>query len=94
MRRLAPIVGAILCAAAPAGAAGVDSRAYTCAGLQSLIAAQGFVFISAATFGDFAVASTYYCGGGDKLETRSVATSDNPECSINYCNAYTSGKDN
>ena len=93
MRKTALTV-AILLAAAPAGAAGIDSRLYSCAALQSLIAADGFVFISQPAFGDFAVASAYYCGGGDVLQVRSVPTADAPECPINYCEAYTSGKDN
>lgn len=88
------LIAAILLGAAPAGAAGIDSRAYSCAALHSLIAANGFVFISQPAFGDFAVASGYFCGGGDKLQVRSVPTADTPECPINYCNAYTSGKDN
>jgi hypothetical protein len=66
-------------------AAGVDSRAYSCAGLQSLVAAHGFVFISQATFGDFVVANVSYCAGAEVLELRSVATSDRAECPVNYC---------
>jgi hypothetical protein len=92
--RTAALIAAIVLAAAPAAAAGVDSRLSSCAALHSLIAAQGFVFISQPAFGDFAVASAYYCGGGDKVQTRSVPTSDTPDCPINYCEAYTSGKDN
>lgn len=88
------LVAACLIAAAPAGAAGIDSRVYRCAALQSLIAANGFVFISQPAFGDFAVSGAYYCGGGDKVQTRSVPAADTPDCPINYCEAYTSGKDN
>jgi hypothetical protein len=63
-----------------AHAAGVDSRTYTCAALHSRITEHGFVFISQATFGDFAVANASHCSGGGKiLELRSVATSDYPE---------------
>jgi hypothetical protein len=94
-RRLAgglALIFSAVAACAPAAAAGVDSRAYTCAGLQSLIAAQGFVFISQATFGDFVVANRSYCSGGDVLERRSVATSDNPECLVNYCVSRSFGK--
>lgn len=69
----------------PAAAAGIDSRAYTCAGLQSLIAARGFVFISQATFGDFVVADRSQCSGVEIVELRSVATSDNAQCLVNYC---------
>jgi hypothetical protein len=70
----------------------VDSRAYTCSGLQSLIAAHGFVFISRATFGDFVVANRRYCSDGEVLELRSVATSDNPECLVNYCVSRSPGR--
>jgi hypothetical protein len=69
----------------PAFAAGIDSRTYTCAGLQALIAARGFVFVSAATFGDFVVANVSYCSGQGRIQLRSVATTDNPECVVNYC---------
>ena len=75
----------------PASAAGVDSRAFTCTGLQSFIAAHGFVFISQATFGDFVVANRSFCTGGDVLETRSVATSDAAECLVNYCVSRSTG---
>ena len=70
---------------APALAAGIDSRTYTCANLQSLIATQGFVFISQPVFGDFVVASAYYCGSGQMVQLRSVPTLDNPQCLVNYC---------
>ena len=67
-------------------AAGIDSRTYTCADLQGLIAAHGFVFISQATFGDFVVANASYCAAGAAvLQLRSVATADRPECLVNYC---------
>jgi hypothetical protein len=88
------LIAAVLLAAAPADAAGIDSRVYTCPALHALIAAQGFVFISQPAFGDFAVSSAYFCGGGDKLQSRSVPTSDTPDCPINYCEAYTSSFDN
>ena len=81
-------VGVALAPVIPAYAAGIDSRAYTCSELHFLIAAQRFVFISQATFGDFVVASAYYCGGGEVVEDRSVATRDLPECPVNYCRAY------
>jgi hypothetical protein len=84
MKILALIIAAMTFSA-PAFANGVDSRAYTCAGLQALIAQHGFVFISQATFGDFVVANRSFCSGPDILETRSVLTSDNPECLVNYC---------
>jgi hypothetical protein len=84
--RLISILSA-LALSSPAFAAGIDSRSYTCADLQALIAARGFVFISQATFGDFVVANKSYCtaGGAVVLELRSVATADRPECLVNYC---------
>jgi len=92
--RLIFAVGVALAPLIPAYAAGVDSRAYICSDLHSLIAAQRFVFISYVTFGDFVVASAYYCGGGEIFEVRSVATRDLPECPVNYCRAYTSSEEN
>ena len=69
----------------PAFAAGIDSRAYTCPALHALIDAKGFVFIGNPNFQDFVVANISYCGGGQILQLRSVATSDRPECLVNYC---------
>ena len=69
----------------PALANGIDSRVVTCEGLHALIAQHGFVFISQATFGDFVVADRGFCVDADILELRSVATSDAPECPVNYC---------
>jgi hypothetical protein len=67
-------------------AAGIDSRIYTCADLQTVIRAQGFVFISQPAFGDFVVANGYYCGGPEsRIQLRSVPTIDRPECTVNYC---------
>ena len=66
-------------------AAGIDSRVYTCANLQAMIVAQRFVFISQPAFGDFVVSNVSYCSGGSTLQTRSVPTTDNPECLVNYC---------
>lgn len=95
------MLGRLICAAGvalalviPAYAAGIDSRAYTCSDLHSLIATQRFVFISQATFGDFVVSSAYYCGGGEIFEVRSVATRDLPECPVNYCSGFTSSEQN
>jgi len=67
--------------------AGVDSRTFTCAALNSLIAAQRFVFINNPTFEDFAVADASHCGGGISLQVqrRGVPTTDNAECVVNYC---------
>jgi len=69
----------------PASAAGIDSRVYTCAALQALIATNRFVFISAPAFGDFVVADAYYCSGNETADLRSVPTSDNPQCTVRYC---------
>ena len=66
-------------------AAGVDSRAYTCDGLHALVAANRFVFINYPSFMDFVVANGSYCSAGEMLGLRSVPTSDNPECLVNYC---------
>jgi hypothetical protein len=70
-------------------AAGIDSRGYTCAGLHSLIAAKGFVFINNPNFEDFVVANASSCAGSGgiqlQLQLRSVPTTDNPECLLNYC---------
>ena len=84
MRRLALILGTIAISF-PAVAAGIDSRLYSCADLQSQIAARRFIFISQATFGDFAVADVSVCSGGQIMELRSVATRDRADCPINYC---------
>jgi len=85
MKILALIAGATVIASG-ASAAGIDSRAYSCAALQSMVAARGFVFISQ-PFGDFIVASRSYCSGSGSvvLQRRSVATVDQPECLVNYC---------
>jgi hypothetical protein len=66
-------------------AAGIDSRVYSCAGLQGMIAARGFAYLSSPNFQDFVVAGPQFCSGSDRLESRSVATSDNPACAVLYC---------
>ena len=78
------IAAAVLAFGSSAFAAGIDSRAYTCGGLNSQIVQQGFVYIGV-PFQGFAVASAYFCSGSERLESRSVATSDNPQCIIPYC---------
>ena len=84
MQRLALIAIGAMALSASASAAGIDSRTVTCANLQTLIAAQGFVFISQ-PFGDFVVAGAHYCGGGQLVQLRSVPTVDGPNCPVNYC---------
>jgi hypothetical protein len=71
----------------------VDSRAYTCAGLHALVTANRFVFINYPSFMDFVVANASSCSGGEMLQLRSVPTSDNPECVVNYCR-HQSGRSN
>jgi hypothetical protein len=66
-------------------AAGVDSRAYNCDGLHALVVANRFVFINYPSFMDFVVANGSYCSAGEMLGLRSVPTSDNSECLVNYC---------
>ena len=75
-------------------AAGLDSRAYTCDGLRALVAANRFVFINYPSFMDFVVANSSYCSGGEVIQLRSVPTSDNPECLVNYCRSRGGGGSN
>ena len=79
------LLAGMLLVSVSAAANGIDSRAYSCGGLQALVAQHGFVFISQATFGDFVVANRSMCSGSDIIETRTVPTSDTPECPVNYC---------
>jgi hypothetical protein len=65
-------------------AAGIDSRAYSCGGLHALIAQQGFVYIGV-PFQGFVVSGARFCSGNERLESRSVATSDNPQCPVPFC---------
>ena len=84
MKRFALVLAAM--AFGPSAlAAGIDSRTYTCPGLQALIAANRFVFINTPGFGDFAVSDHAYCSFSEIIVRRSVPTSDNPECIVNYC---------
>ena len=78
------IVVAIMAFGSSAFAAGIDSRVYTCGGLHALIAARGFVYIGS-PFQGFAVSGVHFCSSSERLEARSVATSDNPDCSVPYC---------
>jgi hypothetical protein len=86
IKSFALVLGAMAISAS-AFAAGINSRAYTCAGLQSLIAARGFIFINNPDFQDFVVDNASSCGGGGsaQLQRRSVPTVDGPECAVNYC---------
>jgi hypothetical protein len=81
------IIAAVMAFGSSAFAAGIDSRAYTCSGLHALIAARGFIYIGI-PFQGFAVASANFCAGSDRLESRSVATSDNPQCTVPYCEYF------
>jgi hypothetical protein len=83
-KRFALIVAAMAFSSS-AFAVGVDSRAYTCDGLHALVAANRFVFVNYPSFMDFAVANGSYCSSGEIIQLRSVPTSDNPECLVNYC---------
>ncbi|MGH7096752.1 MAG: hypothetical protein ACREE4_03695 [Stellaceae bacterium] len=84
MKRLVLIL-ATIALASPAFAAGVDTRSYTCTALHALIQARGFVFIGNPDFEDFVVANASVCSGGQLVQLRSVPTSDQPECPVNYC---------
>ena len=75
-------------------AVGIDSRAYTCDGLHALIAANRFIFINYPSFMDFAVANSSSCSGGEVIQLRSVPTSDNPECLVDYCRGRSGGGSN
>jgi hypothetical protein len=78
----------------PAVAAGIDSRAYTCDALHALITAKRFIFINYPSFMDFVVANSSSCSGGEVIQLRSVPTSDNPECLVNYCRGRSGGGSN
>jgi hypothetical protein len=78
------IAAAIAAIGSSAFGAGIDSRAYTCGDVHALIATRGFVYIGI-PFQGFAVSSAYFCSGSERLEPRSVATSDNPQCPIPFC---------
>jgi hypothetical protein len=80
------IIAAVLAFGSSAFAAGIDPRVYTCGGLQALIAAKGFVYIGI-PFQSYAVAGAGFCSGDERLESRAVITSDNPECAVPYCEA-------
>ena len=79
------VVAAMLISGGAAIAAGIDSRAYTCSTLQALIAANRFVFVNTPGFDDFVVANASSCSGNEIIQLRTVPTTDNPECLVNYC---------
>ena len=83
-KRLLCLLAALL-ASSPALAAGINSRAYSCSALQALLAQKGFVFIGNPDFQDFARSPDYPCDGDSRPQPRSVPTTDNPECVVNYC---------
>jgi hypothetical protein len=84
------IAAAVAVFGSSAFAAGIDSRAYTCGGLHTLVAQRGFVYIGI-PFQGFAVANAGFCSGSERLEARSVATSDNPQCTVPYCETRPGG---
>ena len=84
MNKLLFVLAATLCAS-PALAAGINSHAYSCGELHALVAARGFVFIGNPDFQDFVVSRAQGCGGDYYIQVRSVPTSDDPECPVNYC---------
>ena len=84
MKRVA-LALAVMALGPSAFAAGVDSRAFTCPQLQGAIATYRFIFINNPNFDDFAVADHSQCSFSDILIRRTVPTSDNPECVVNYC---------
>ena len=63
----------------------LGGAALAAAGLHALVAANRFVFINYPSFMDFVVVNGSYCSAGEMLGLRSVPTSDNPECLVNYC---------
>jgi hypothetical protein len=79
------LIAAAIALNVPAMAAGVDSHAYSCAGLHALIAANRWVFINNPDFEDIVVADAHECSMADQLEWRSVPTTDNPECIVYHC---------
>jgi hypothetical protein len=78
------IASAVMAFGSSAFAAGIDSRAYTCGGLQALIAQRGFVYIGI-PFQGFAVSGANFCSSNERLESRSLATSDNLQCPVPFC---------
>jgi hypothetical protein len=50
-----------------------------------MVIANRFVFINNPNFDDFAVADHSYCSFSQIIIRRTVPTTDNPECIVNYC---------
>ena len=84
MKRVA-LALAVMALGPSAFAAGIDSRAYSCPQLQSLIATYRFVFINNPNFDDFVVADHSQCSFSDVVIIRTVPTIDTAECIVNYC---------
>jgi hypothetical protein len=84
MKTFPLVLAATLCAF-PAFAAGIDSHAYSCSALHALIATKGFVFIGNPDFQDFVVSRAEGCSGDYYIQVRSVPTSDDAQCPVNYC---------
>jgi len=78
------IAAATVAFTSSAFATGIDSRAYTCGGLHALVAQRGFVYIGI-PFQGFVVSGANFCSGNERLESRGVATSDNPQCPMPFC---------
>jgi hypothetical protein len=93
MKSFALIVAA-MASSSSAFAVGIDSRAYNCAELHALIAANRYIYINNPSFRDFVVANASYCSGGEMIQLRSVPTRDNPECLVNYCRSRGGGGSN
>jgi hypothetical protein len=87
-------LAATLIGSGAAIAAGIDARAYTCSALQSLIAANRFVFVNTPGFDDFVVANASSCSGNEIIQLRTVPTTDNGQCVVNYCKNRTGGGGN
>lgn len=91
MRKLLLLAAAAIACSSSAFAAGIDSHAYTCSALHALIEQQGFVFIGNPDFEDFVRSVRVGCSGDQRIQVRSVPTSDNPECLVNYCTSIGGG---
>lgn len=49
------------------------------------MAAYRFIFINNPNFDDFVVADASYCSSSQIVIRRTVPTTDNAECIVNYC---------